>query len=54
MLKPVYTYFTSPEFDALRRAASTGQSKRTDPTENSAKSQPEAEEGTEAIVEEII
>jgi len=53
MLKHISTYFTSPEFDALRRAASTRRSERTDLTENSAKSQPEAEEADEAILEEV-
>ena len=44
MLRHIYTYFTSSEFDALWRAASMRQSERTEHTENSANSQPEAEE----------
>jgi len=53
MFKHIAAYFTSPEFDALRRAANTGRSERTEHTENSAKSQPEAEEADEAILEEV-
>jgi len=52
MFKHITAYFTSPEFDALRRAASTGQSERTEPTENSV-ARSEVEEVDEAILEEV-
>jgi len=53
MLKHISTYFTSPEFDALWRAASMRQSERTDPMKNSTRSQLEDEEADEAIAEEV-
>ncbi len=51
MLKPIYTYFTSSEFDALWRAASMRQSERTDLMENSKRLRPEDEEAD--AVEEV-
>ncbi len=44
MLRHIYTYFTSSEFDALWRAASMRQSERTDLMENSTRLRPEDEE----------
>ena len=54
MLKPIYTFFTSSEFDALWRAASMRQNDRTSLMENSTRLRPEDEEADEATVEEVI
>ena len=53
MLRHIYTYFTSSEFDALWRAASMRQNERTDLMENSTRLRPEDEEADEAIAEEV-